>query len=205
MIKTNLKAQCANYDFKKLFETKGYKYFTKGNYNLNIIGVRKNNHKQVTNKFDDVLVVIYQDNNDKTIRKCFDITTEPGIYYMKNPMNRKGAGILVPNQYLSTWKLGLHQGKYTALVQQKPVEVFRDTNKDDKYDLNFEVIDRGLFGVNIHRAGNASKQIDKWSAACQVFANADDFNTFIKLCKKQVEERNGETFTYTLINEEDMV
>ena len=204
MIKTNLKARCANYDFKTLFEEKGYAYFTKGNYNLNIIGIRSNNNRRVTNKFDDVLVVIYRDNNDIIVRKCFDITTEPGSYYMKNPITTKGTGILVPNQYRGCWKIGLHQGKYKALCQCKPVELYRDNNKDDIFDIEPETIECGIFGVNIHKAGNNSTQIDKWSAACQVFANSTDFATFMKLCTNQIDNGMGKTFTYTLLNEEDL-
>lgn len=204
MIKTNLKARCANYDFKTLLEKKGYAYFTRGNYNLNIIGVRSNTNKRVTNKFDDVLIVIYKDNNDVVVRKCFEITTKPGLYYMNNPANNKGTGILVPNQYRGCWEIGFHQGKYKALCQRKPVTVYRDNNRDSIYDLDPNHTDTGIFGVNIHKAGTNSTQVDKWSAACQVFANSSDFATFMKLCDNQISNGNGKTFTYTLINEEDL-
>lgn len=204
MIKTNLKARCANYDFKTLLEKKGYTYFTRGNYNLNIIGVRSNTNKRVTNKFDDVLVVIYRDNNDVVVHKCFDITTKPGLYYMNNPTNGKGTGILVPNQYRGCWEIGFHQGKYKALCQRKPVTVYRDNNRDSVYDLEPNHTDTGIFGVNIHKAGTNSTQVDKWSAACQVFANSSDFATFMKLCDNQIANGNGKTFTYTLLNEEDL-
>ena len=205
MIKTNLKARCANYDFKTLREKKGYTYFTRGNYNLNIIGVRSNTNKRVTNKFDDVLVVIYRDNNDVVVRKCFDITTKPGLYYMNNPTNGKGTGILVPNQYRGCWEIGFHQGKYKALCQRKPVTVYRDNNRDSVYDLEPNHTDTGIFGVNIHKAGTNSTQVDKWSAACQVFANSNDFETFMKLCNNQIDNGMGKTFTYTLLNEKDLV
>lgn len=204
MIKTNLKARCANYDFKTLFEKKGYSYFTRGNYNLNIIGIRSNTNKKVTNKFDDVLVVIYRDNNDVIVRKCFNITTKPGLYYMNKPSNTKGTGILVPNQYKGCWEIGLHQGKYKALCQRKPVTLYRDNNRDSIYDLKPNNIDTGIFGINIHKSGTNSTQVDKWSAACQVFANSKDFTTFMNLCTKQIDNGMGKTFTYTLINEEDM-
>lgn len=204
MIKTNLKARCANYDFKTLLEKKGYTYFTRGNYNLNIIGVRSNTNKRVTNKFDDVLVVIYKDNNDVVVRKCFEITTKPGLYYMNNPANSKGTGILVPNQYRGCWEIGFHQGKYKALCQRKPVTVYRDNNRDSVYDLEPDKTDTGIFGVNIHKAGNNSTQVDKWSAACQVFANSFEFDTFMGLCNGQIVHGYGKTFTYTLLNEADL-
>ena len=47
-------------DFSKILVNKGYAYFTKGRYNLNIIGIRNAGDK-VTNKFDDVIVVEYID------------------------------------------------------------------------------------------------------------------------------------------------
>ena len=36
-MKNQLYAKCKVCDFEKLFAKKGYSYFTKGNYNLNII------------------------------------------------------------------------------------------------------------------------------------------------------------------------
>ena len=47
-------------DFSKILVNKGYAYFTKGKYNLNIIGIR-NASNRITNKFDDVIVVEYID------------------------------------------------------------------------------------------------------------------------------------------------
>ena len=32
--------KCVNANFKEILERKGYAYFTKGQYNLNIIGIR---------------------------------------------------------------------------------------------------------------------------------------------------------------------
>ena len=49
-------------------------------------------------------------------------------------MNRSGVAILKPGQYRSSHKLRLHAGKYLALGQQKPVKVYRDSNRD-RYDL----------------------------------------------------------------------
>ena len=40
MIEMNLNNKCANANFQDIFDRKGYVFFTKGEYNLNIIGVR---------------------------------------------------------------------------------------------------------------------------------------------------------------------
>lgn len=192
-------------DIPTIIKEKGYAFFSNGNYNLNIIGIRKNNNNKVTNKYDDILCVMYKDSTG-WVKKLYKITTEPGTYYMKKELgNPKGTAILVPGQYRGCWKIGKHNGKYDALVQQKPVKVYRDGNKDDIYDMYNEVIHEGLFGINIHRSnqGFTRATVDMYSAGCQVFCNYKDFNEFMELCKKQ-SKLYGNSFTYTLINEEDL-
>ena len=202
-MKTSLFEKAITYNFEKLFKDKGYVWFDKGNYNLNIIGIRSNNNV-VTNKYDDIIVIDY--NTDICHKRvCYTITTEPGKYYMQNVANSKGTAILVPGQYRGCWKLGLHRGKYKALCQAKEVKVYRDNNKDMIYDMSPETIDKGIFGINIHRSNETwtRNTIDKYSAGCQVFNDPVEFNSFIRLCEKQ-RKLYGNSFTYTLINEEDM-
>ena len=67
-------------------------------------------------------------------------------------MNKHGVAILKPGQYRGSHKIRLHQGRYEALGQQKPVKVYRDKNKDGTYDLLEENVQEGLYGINIHRA-----------------------------------------------------
>ena len=202
-MKTGLFTKCTTYNFEKLFKDKGYAWFTKGSYNLNIIGIRNNNNK-VTDKYDDILVVDYNTDNGHK-RVCYTITTEPGKYYMQNLCNPKGAAILVPGQYRGCWQIGLHHGKYKALCQRKAVKVYRDNNKDMIYNMTPKSIDKGIFGINIHRSNKTCicDTIDKYSAGCQVFNDPVEFNAFMRLCETQ-RKLYGNTFTYTLINEEDM-
>ena len=204
MIKDKLFNKIVSYDFKSLFERKGYAYFTKGEYNLNIIGVRSNNGKKVTNLYDDYIVIIYN-SPTKECRRVYKITTEPGLYYMKNPMNSKGTAILVPGQYRGCWKIAKHRGKYNALCQCKPVKVYRDNNKNDIYDMNPRTEDKGIFGINIHRSSVISDPttVDKYSAGCQVFNSYTNFIYFMSLCKEQA-KRFGNSFTYTLVTEEEL-
>lgn len=199
----DLYTKIKKFDFEKLFKRKGYAYFTNGAYNLNIIGIRRKGIF-VTNSFDDYLVVIYNTNIGTSTRQIYSITTDPGINYIKNFDNKKGTAILVPGQYRGAFKLGLHRGKYKALVQNKPLKVYRDRNKDNNYDFDSKSIEEGIFGINIHKAGNLSVRIDNWSAGCQVFASAPQYNSFIRLCEEQIKQGHGSTFTYTLIKEEDL-
>lgn len=200
---TNLYVDCLNCDFENLFKDKGYSFFKTGNFNLNIIGVRSKESIKQENKFDDVLIVIYYLNGD-IYKKVYNITTDPGISYLRKPLATNGCAILVPGQYKSSWTIGLHKGKYEALVQCKPVKVYRDNNKDDIMDFNPVTIDKGMFGINIHKAGENSTIINNWSAGCQVFQRSCDFANFMYYCKQQVKNKLGNKFTYTLIEEKDI-
>lgn len=196
LIKTN---------FEDLFKKKGYAFFTNGKYNLNIIGVRNllQGDKQ-NNDFNDALVCIYKDQNYVWIKQIWECTTDPGITYLKSPINYKGCGILVPGQYKGVYQIGLHQGKYEALVQRGVLKVYRDNNRDNVLDFDPNTIEEGSnFGVNIHKAGSDSKIINNWSALCQVFKKEDNFDEFMKLCKK-ARELYGNKFTYTLVTTDDL-
>lgn len=204
-MKTTLYNKCNTADFEQIFKIKKYSYFTKGLYNLNIIGVRSNQNNKVTNKYDDYLVVDYNDEKGHQ-RKIYNITTEPGLKLMLNPSNSKGTAILCPNQYKGVYKIDIHNGKYKALCQRNgSVKVYRDNNKDKIYDLNPEKIDSGWFGINIHRSDKnwTRNTVDGYSAGCQVFNNPKDFDEFMDICEK-AKSIYGNKFTYTLINEEDL-
>lgn len=208
MLKTQLYNKLLNYDFKSLFEHKGYAYFDNGNYNLNIIGVRSENKNNVTNQFDDFIVVIYNTPTKHGLQRVYPATTEPGLTVMKKPQNYKGTAILVPGQYRGMWRIDSHRGKYKALCQRtKPVLVYRDNNKDDKYDLLPEKIDKGIFGINLHKASSyiTPTYVNNYSAGCQVLQNVADFNTIMGLASKQVANGFGNSFTYTLLTESELV
>ncbi len=196
-----------NYNFASLFAKKGYAYFTSGAYNLNIIGIRTAHGNKVTNKFDDFFVITYKDKRGEWHRHVWPCTTEPGLDLMKKPSNPKGTAILVPGQYRGLWRIDMHNGKYKALCQRtKPCKVYRDGNKDNIYDLMPTKIDTGIFGINMHRASKWGKieNVGQYSAGCQVFQSPKDFTEMMTLAESQVKAGLGNSFTYTLIKEEDL-
>lgn len=174
-------------ELKSQFILNNYKWID----DLNFVGIRSK--ADVPNQFDDLFGVI---NKDKV--EWFTCTTNPGVHWLKNLLNTKGTALLKPNQYLDTWSIGLHQGKYEAFKQVKNVTVFRDKNVNDKSDECLTT-DTGLFGINIHRANDKaiSTIIDKWSAGCQVLNNPADFKKVLELAK----ESKKLYFTYTLLKE----
>lgn len=205
MKKNALSRKVLSKDIASVMRKKGYAFFTNGYYNLNIIGVRRDNNKKVTNLYDDILLVMYKTTKGWQ-KKVYNITTEPGSYYMRKELGSpKGTAILVPGQYRGCWKLGNHKGKYKALVQKRPVKVYRDGNMDMVYDMYPETINEGLFGINIHRSneGYTRQTVDMYSAGCQVFNDPRDFESFIRLCEEQ-SKIYGNSFTYTLIDEKDL-
>jgi len=189
---------------KQVLESKGYAFFTNGVYNLNIIGIR--NPNLVANSFDDTMVVIYKVGGE-WITKVYPITTDAGTYWLKNPMSNKGTAILVPNQYRGVYSIDLHNNKYNALCQRNgKVEVYRDNDKDLILDMDSAKIEKGMFGINIHRSNpfSESLKVDKFSAGCQVFKRVKDFNEFMEICQKS-KALWGNSFTYTLIKESDLL
>ena len=186
-------------------KNKKYAWFDSNkDYDVNIVGVRNSSTgNAVTNRFDDVLTVSYKVNGAWQYH-VWNCTTDPGITHTtQRLLTPKGVARLVPGQYRGAYQIGLHQGKYEALVQRGPVQVFRDANKDMKFDT--PLIDEGLFGINIHRSSptGVSTLVDGWSAGCQVFASIGDFRRFMQLMKK-AEAIFGNKFSYTLIESKDI-
>lgn len=176
-----------------------YTVYTKP-FELNIVGVRSVTKK--TNSFNDVLIVFYKDAKALWQHHSFKATTYPGMYWLQHPISALGTAILKPNQYKNAYAIGLHRRKYLALVQVKPVTVLRDNTKDAILDTEHLTEQTGLFGINIHHAKmiGTTKEINKYSAGCQVLANFEDFNCLLQLAKKH-KTLYGNLFTYTLINE----
>ena len=199
--------KASNVDIEQVMIRKGYRFF-KGVYNLNIIGVRSKESIKQENRFDDILIVSFglaTSGYNSSTKFIFQITTDPGIKSLKTPMNAKGTAILVPGQYRGSHTIGFHQGKYEALVQCAPVKVYRDADKDNILDMDKRTIDTGMFGINIHKAGIASVIVDGWSAGCQVLAIEKDYAIFMDLCRKQKLAGYGDKFTYTLLEEKDLI
>ncbi len=178
------------YSYKELEEE-----FKKLNYDwfkFHLIGVRSK--ANVNNKFDDHFYIV----QGPLMHGPFTCTTNPGRHWLLTLMNPKGTAVLKPGQYEDAYQIGLHKGQYTALVQRRPITVYRDIDKDETAEEQ-GIEDTGLFGVNIHRANpNAiSSLIEKWSAGCQVLNNPKDFARLIDLCKAS----GLKEFTYTILRE----
>lgn len=171
------------------------------NYNLNIIGIRSNTAK--LDEFGCQLMVCWKYNGSWSTRS-YHITTYPGRHYMTQKLlNPAGCAILVPGQYKGIYSVRLHNNKYKALCQTYgEVNVFRDKDKDQQFDLNVNTIMSGNFGINIHNSPDkmTTTRVGAYSAGCQVFSDDKEFNEFMGILFKAL-EINQNKFTYTLITE----
>lgn len=190
---------------EKAVKAKGYTWFEGAkDYDVNIVGVRNNAPsvaKKVTNVFDDFITISFKENGIWKFY-CWNATTDPGKKGVMEFHNKKGVARLIPGQYRSVWSIDKHQGKYEALCQRNgEVKVWRDANMN----LTFEevLIDMGMFGINIHKAGKDSTWVENWSEGCQVFKRVKDFDEFMKICKKAA-KIHGNKFTYTLLESTDI-
>jgi hypothetical protein len=186
---------------KRLAKQKGF-VINEKLFQLNIWGFRANS--KTPNAFDDemhVFMNISPNKRKKWAYWVFKCTTDPGTYWLRNPMNPQGTAILNSGQYINSHAIGLHRGKYKALVQVGPVSVTRDYDRDAVLDFNNGKTQKGRYGINIHRASKTgtTHTVDKYSAGCQVFKNASDFDFFITLCEKH-RKLHGNIFTYTLVD-----
>ncbi|MBD5584413.1 MAG: hypothetical protein HDQ88_04975 [Clostridia bacterium] len=192
---------------RKIAKAKQYQIFDKGQYNLNIWGVRCDTEN--TKEFNDLMLVFYKEPISgaatKWVIKAFSITTDPSDLNLINPINSKGCAILKEGQYISAFKLGLHKGDYKALVQNTPLPLYRDFDKNDKLNIsgkyNYE-----MAGINIHRASKwkISRMIGLYSAGCQVFESVRDYEDQFMPLVEQAAFLYGKLFSYTLINIEDL-
>ena len=194
---------------EKAVRTKGYAWFnddSNRSYDVNIVGVRNNDPSiadKVTNVFDDTLTISFKDEKGAWQFYAWMGTCDPGKKGVMEFHNNKGVARLVPGQYRSVWKIDKHQGKYDALCQRNGnVTVWRDANKN----LLFEetVTDTGMFGINIHKAGQDSTWVENWSEGCQVFKRVKDFDVFMSICKKAA-KLHGNGFSYTLLESNDIL
>jgi hypothetical protein len=183
---------------KSILRRKGYKVFSRP-YELNIVGIRSKNTR--SNRFDDEIHVFYKTGPVKWRYHVYKATTDPGTFWLENPLDPKGTAILAQGQYADAYAIGLHRGLYPALVQVRPVTIIRDYDRNAILDFLNGRHDTGEFGINIHRASakGSTKYIDQYSAGCQVFENADDFGRFMALCETH-RDLYGNHFTYTLID-----
>ena len=187
------------WNVRKVYDKKGYTFYDDLKaFNVNIFGIRC---AVDTNYYDDLICVAYRDELKYEVVEIFQGTTDPGKYWLKNPMNSGGTACLVTGQY-KAYKIDKHNGQYDAICQRRgKVKVYRDGNLDTTHDMDIESITEGFYGINIHRGSLKNfTYINKWSAGCQVVSMG--FDRLMEVAKKSV-SIYGNKLTYTLFDRTD--
>lgn len=176
-------------------EALGYATFS-GLESLNLIAERSPGN--MPDAFDDLFHAVMM-TNAGWLHRIYACTTDPGAYWLRNPGRVDGTAIIAPGQYRGAYREGLHKGRYPALVQCGPVDVFRDRSQDGTPDATGPRY-TGLYGVNIHRANadRTSTVVDKWSAGCIVLPDRRDHDELLTLYRRSA-TRYGALVTLTLI------
>jgi peptidoglycan hydrolase-like protein with peptidoglycan-binding domain len=171
-------------------KNKGY-YISQGINKFNIVYVEGINadgslNTDSPNYFNDRRMVLQIADGVPAIIGNWEGTTEPGDYYTDNPMNPEGAARIKFGQY-KAWSVGIHYGggsePHQALVQDAPITVYRDANRDglrtgDKQET-------GLFDVNQHWGYDLPyNDVYYASAGCLVGRTRDGHIDFMTLIKK---------------------
>ena len=148
---------------------------------INLFGIR-NEEKQKKDIWNDIIGFFTEDKI-----YFYKGTTDPGYYWTLNPSLKQGTAHLCLGYHNKIWKISKHRGKYTALCNRwkcNKTRIWRDINKDTKFDKNIEKFYKGHFGINLHRASALYllNKIGKFSAGCQVLQDSKNFNFLISKC-----------------------
>lgn len=190
-----------DYDIvEELYKRKGYTFF-KGEYNLNIFGIRSSSKSGV--RFDDLLGCAYQHGGNNLFITA--ATLNPGVFYLQNLMDAGGAAIIKEGPYRGVFKLDWFRGT-EALIQVRPFTVYRDKNLNQEVDIVPGSETTGLYGIFLHQhfqGVEEAKEIGKSSAGCVVPSTLSSYRGLMSLCKKQI-PLWGNSFSFTVFTEKDL-
>lgn len=206
-----------------LTQEKGFKFFINGDYNLNIIAIREDDI--FDNRFTDTLVVAYKVNGFWQFLKI-KWTTLAGLYGFggeQNPLTKwqtgtdlDGVAIISDEyQYLGAFEyVNKPKQPYPFkeyLEQIKPLNYWRDNNRNGKIDRTQETFRTGNYKTHIHAMspkGTDGEYIGfvgsmPWSQGCQGTPDIH-FQKFMDLIKKAIPIW-GTKFSYTVIRRDKFV
>jgi len=172
-----MKTNVRSYTDKQLLDhvkyLQSFKYYPTGYWAIMV-----RSEEDAPNQFDDKFY-LFEGTKFVSVTSC---TTNKGL---------NGTAVIRSNVFnYDTHTYGLHRGKMPALRQVKPIEYYRDRNKDGKTDETGQIY-RDIIYVNIHGATyrRGSKQIatriDGWSEGCIVLNDNAYYENFINLVKNQ--------------------
>lgn len=178
-------------------------------YSVNLGGVRTEDNE--SNTFNDWLYAFCYLPDGGLNFVVIPATTDPGLYYRINPMNRKGTAIIKHDeQYRGVYQLQDpkvnpefrgHKGK-KAFRQIKPMTYWRDNNRDKYLDFEGE-LHTEIAHTNIHYMGTLGHNVNKWSAGCPG-STEDNMNLLYGVADLQIKHGLGDKFSFSLFSEKSI-
>lgn len=182
----------------------------KGKGEVNIVGIEGINQDGTFNndqpdRWNDLIGLLSFENGYPIWLCLFVGTTEPGSYYVKNPLNIGGAARLDTGYHEALWQIGLHRG-YTALTQTGTARLVRDGNRNHRRD-DKKTLEKWR-GVNLHTTKTTgwrgmfnNSSIGRWSAGCTVIKKPEEFQKFMGyvMGSSQYKADKAHKFDYRLI------
>jgi|GEM_PF-1006893 len=153
-----------------------------------LILVRSNEDEY--NKFDDKAYLVDVVTGIPFFKNVYPCTTNAGSQGLKRfeTYQKLGCAVALSDTIVyNSHVYGLHgKSQYPAYVQTFKGEQFpytRDNDKDDKAE-NYGKVYTDRIGMNIHKAGFDTQDINGNSTACFVFKRSNDFNKFMVWANK---------------------
>ncbi len=163
-----------------------------------IIGVQS--QEDAFNKFDDKFYVF----DGPDFKQVSTGTTNSGktaLLFFDN-YDLPGSAVWRTDQWCpEVFKRGYHKGRMRALRQSKPIEFYRDSNKNKKVEekgtLYKEIIYANMHGVDYNPYSAITKEnINGWSFSCQVWNRMSDYRQMVNAVWKR-----NKPVDYALIKE----
>jgi hypothetical protein len=158
--------------------------------------------------FDDGRFVLKVVDGVPKLVGAWQSTIETGVYYTQHPIAEDGQGAaMIAFDQFKAWQVGLHRGKYEALIQTGgPVTVYRDNKKDFK--RGGAPVTTGYFGINQHHGYDAPRDaIGYNSAGCLVGRMVKGHEEFMALVKsdKRYQENHQFVFSTAILDRKDVL
>lgn len=187
----------------QFMKSKGYMIYEDESI-LNIVGIQssKKDKGEISNKFDDTMVVFYKNSNKNWELLEYQVTTLPG-FVPKTELLPKNVALLALGQYVDQCKMGFYQNDKNHKYLSIDTCVIHRNDSQDRYNFKSKT-ETGNFPISIHRSSDkgSAENVFNYSEGAQVFKNVTQYNQFISLCELQLKKKS--TFTYTLCKLTDL-
>jgi hypothetical protein len=198
---------------RNFYEKMNYPFFISRNknYNLNIGAIRSSDLTPDT--YNDTIFLAWEWQG-RGYLKTYKGTTDPGLYYLLNPINVNGTAIIIPEYYRGVYEIGWHRKNtsfaHMALRQKAPMKYWREKEYTvtSQLPINHEVVYEEIGFTNLHSKPMnfpVTQFIGKVSAGCIVVQDPVLFhNEFIPICREGA-KNFGNSFSFALFYEPDLI